>query len=110
MHACTAVVRDMRWQRACYILYANMVEVQTLMSAESGVCSNPLCLQLCMPDWRVHTDSRAPILLCCRYEDMAEFEDALHGSFDQFISLMPHIETKLDDRGRLVRAKTVSWL
>ena len=38
-----------------------------------------------------------------RYEDMAEFEDALHGTFEQFIVQFPHIETKTDEKGRMVR-------
>jgi hypothetical protein len=33
---------------------------------------------------------------------MAEFEDALQGTFEQFIGVMPHIEHKTDDKGRLV--------
>jgi hypothetical protein len=33
---------------------------------------------------------------------MAEFEDALRGTFEQFLGVMPHIEHKTDDKGRLV--------
>ncbi|KAJ9524652.1 hypothetical protein V8C86DRAFT_2528284 [Haematococcus lacustris] len=36
------------------------------------------------------------------YEDMAEFEDALQGTFEQFISIMPHLEVKRDEKDRLV--------
>uniref|UniRef100_A0A7R9UZ39 ZPR1 jelly-roll domain-containing protein n=1 Tax=Chlamydomonas euryale TaxID=1486919 RepID=A0A7R9UZ39_9CHLO len=36
------------------------------------------------------------------YEDDAEFEDALNGSFDDFLKAMPHLETKIDDQDRLV--------
>ncbi|KAF5841050.1 hypothetical protein DUNSADRAFT_14608 [Dunaliella salina] len=36
------------------------------------------------------------------YEDMAEFEDALHGTFEDFLQAMPHIETKIDEKNRLV--------
>lgn len=36
------------------------------------------------------------------YEDMAEFEDALQGSFDEFISTFPHILHRIDEKGRLV--------
>lgn len=34
---------------------------------------------------------------------MPEFEDALHGTFEDFLLSMPHIETKIDEKGRLVR-------
>eukprot|EP00197_Chlamydomonas_leiostraca_P002244 CAMPEP_0202858614 /NCGR_PEP_ID=MMETSP1391-20130828/1068_1 /ASSEMBLY_ACC=CAM_ASM_000867 /TAXON_ID=1034604 /ORGANISM="Chlamydomonas leiostraca, Strain SAG 11-49" /LENGTH=208 /DNA_ID=CAMNT_0049537547 /DNA_START=138 /DNA_END=764 /DNA_ORIENTATION=+ len=53
-------------------------------------------------DW---ISAEAAALWLCHdqgYEDMAEFEDALHGTFEQFISVMPHIETKQDEKGRLV--------
>eukprot|EP00967_Tisochrysis_lutea_P067812 scaffold88688_cov18-Tisochrysis_lutea.AAC.1 len=40
------------------------------------------------------------------YEDMAEFEDALHGTFEDFLQAMPHIETKIDEKNRLVSACT----
>jgi hypothetical protein len=33
---------------------------------------------------------------------MAEFEDALHGTFEQFVKHMPHLETKMDEKDRLV--------
>ncbi|GAX76438.1 hypothetical protein CEUSTIGMA_g3883.t1 [Chlamydomonas eustigma] len=36
------------------------------------------------------------------YEDEAEFEDALNGPFSDFLKAMPHIETKIDEAGRLV--------
>eukprot|EP00199_Chlamydomonas_sp_CCMP681_P005371 CAMPEP_0119108350 /NCGR_PEP_ID=MMETSP1180-20130426/13904_1 /TAXON_ID=3052 ORGANISM="Chlamydomonas cf sp, Strain CCMP681" /NCGR_SAMPLE_ID=MMETSP1180 /ASSEMBLY_ACC=CAM_ASM_000741 /LENGTH=241 /DNA_ID=CAMNT_0007093953 /DNA_START=102 /DNA_END=827 /DNA_ORIENTATION=- len=36
------------------------------------------------------------------YEDQSEFEDALHGTFEQFIIQFPHIETKTDEKGRMV--------
>lgn len=39
------------------------------------------------------------------YEDMAEFEDALHGTFEDFLQAMPHIETKIDEKNRLVGAR-----
>jgi hypothetical protein len=34
----------------------------------------------------------------CRYEDMAEFEDAMGGSFKDFIEKFPIIDLKEDDR------------
>lgn len=33
------------------------------------------------------------------YEDMDQFEDALGGTFEQFIKALPHIETKIQDDG-----------
>lgn len=36
------------------------------------------------------------------YEDEAEFEDALNSSFEEFLEAMPHIETKVDEQGRVV--------
>eukprot|EP00195_Chlamydomonas_chlamydogama_P006353 CAMPEP_0202896696 /NCGR_PEP_ID=MMETSP1392-20130828/5645_1 /ASSEMBLY_ACC=CAM_ASM_000868 /TAXON_ID=225041 /ORGANISM="Chlamydomonas chlamydogama, Strain SAG 11-48b" /LENGTH=226 /DNA_ID=CAMNT_0049582139 /DNA_START=48 /DNA_END=725 /DNA_ORIENTATION=- len=36
------------------------------------------------------------------YDDMDEFEDALNGTFAEFLNAMPHIETKVDEKGRLV--------
>lgn len=34
----------------------------------------------------------------CRYEDMAEFEDAMGSSFHDFIKRFPIVELKEDDR------------
>lgn len=36
------------------------------------------------------------------YEDMGEFEDALNGSLEQFLSALPNIELSEDDKGRRV--------
>jgi hypothetical protein len=41
------------------------------------------------------------------YEDMAEFEDALHGTFEDFLQAMPHLETKIDEKNRLVRSRSL---
>lgn len=33
------------------------------------------------------------------YEDMDQFEDAMGGTFEQFIKALPHLETKIQDDG-----------
>jgi C4-type Zn-finger protein len=36
------------------------------------------------------------------YEDMPEFEDALNGTFEQFLTALPNIEVSTDEKGRKV--------
>lgn len=36
------------------------------------------------------------------YEDMPEFEDALNGTFEEFLEALPNIELSTDDKGRKV--------
>lgn len=44
----------------------------------------------------------SPLHIPVGYEDEAEFEDALNGPFSEFLRAMPHIETMIDDKGRLL--------
>jgi hypothetical protein len=36
------------------------------------------------------------------YEDLDEFEDAIKGSFEDFVKALPHCETQVQDNGKLV--------
>ena len=51
----------------------------------------------------------APTQMLTGYEDNAEFEDALNGSFSEFLKAMPHIDTMTDDQGRLVFKVRGDW-
>lgn len=54
----------------------------------------------------VHAATRrrlSPVTFCHHsYEDEDEFHDALHGTFEQFLSALPNVEVGRDDKDRCV--------
>lgn len=55
-------------------------------------------LEAAGPDtWLTAQAAKSLLLQHLGYEDEAELEDAIHGDFESFLELLPHIETKIQE-------------
>eukprot|EP00285_Hemiselmis_virescens_P009345 CAMPEP_0173378456 /NCGR_PEP_ID=MMETSP1356-20130122/1611_1 /TAXON_ID=77927 ORGANISM="Hemiselmis virescens, Strain PCC157" /NCGR_SAMPLE_ID=MMETSP1356 /ASSEMBLY_ACC=CAM_ASM_000847 /LENGTH=263 /DNA_ID=CAMNT_0014331529 /DNA_START=70 /DNA_END=858 /DNA_ORIENTATION=+ len=57
--------------------------------------------------WMTAVSAQSILCTDLGYEDAAELEDAIRGSFEDFLKALPHIETKIQDDGSASHGKLV---